>query len=238
MNVKGPHTQGLLKHATKAWRNDALNLSLPDFSIATNATLIFIWSPPEEKQFFALLPVAAYPTARHYTHQAFPSQIRKNSLVHFDLSYFMILSFSVTSQVLHPSSSEQIILWKLSFFALYSPFSFSWVCCFSPLMEFKIQLSWHNAEHHCPGICCSLKYSLHSINIFSCSQLSWHFLFHHVNKIYDDQRSISIVINKTWKAFPSTTLKCRRNKLFTSSRNSKFYSNFIWKKNYSLTCHT
>lgn len=116
MSVKGPQREETAKTCNKNLK--FANLPLPDFSMATNASLKLIRGPPEEKSLHFYL-LQHYPATRYYKHHAFPSQVLKNSLGHFDLSYFVILSFSLPSQVLQAASLDQVILWRLSPFVLY-----------------------------------------------------------------------------------------------------------------------
>lgn len=81
-----------------------------------------------------------HPTTRHYKHHPFPSQVLKNSFGHFVLSYFVILSFSLTSQVLQAASLEQVILWRFSPFILYLSVLVGFEGVFCLLTGFKIQL--------------------------------------------------------------------------------------------------
>lgn len=125
MSAKGPHRQGIAKTCNKNLK--FANLPLPDFSMVTNAAEHSHGALQKRKKSLPFYVLQHYPATSHYIHHGLPSQVLKNSLGHSDLSYFVILSFSLTTQVLQAASLDQVILWRLSPFVLYLSFAFSQV---------------------------------------------------------------------------------------------------------------
>lgn len=117
--------KGLLKHTTKTWNLPICHSQTSTWPQIPVQNAYGVLQKGKKSLHFYLLQ--HYPATRHYKHHAFPSQVLKNSLGHFDLSCFVILSFSLTSQVLQAASLDQVILWRLSPFVLYLPFTFSQV---------------------------------------------------------------------------------------------------------------
>lgn len=138
--------KGLLKHTTKTWNLPICHSQTSTWPQMPVQKSYGVLQKGKKSLLFYLLQ--HYPATRHYKHHAFPPQVLKDSLRHFDLSYFVILSFSLTSQVLQAASLDRVILWKLSPFVFYLPFTFSQVLgVICLLTEFKIQLSYYTLFH-------------------------------------------------------------------------------------------